>query len=369
MQKRQYSALLWFLILLWQGSATAAPYNWGTTGVADVSTVQNIVEITDNSDADTLNSTFSFVVSPWSSDGQWIVYSAKTQGASGPWGVCKIHPSSSGFQSLTEGFLDPTDTGARGPSFAPDTSIFFTRYTATALDIWRMNSDGSGKVNLTASNSRTNEKNPVVSPDGNSYAYTSIGSLWVADIDGSNAIKISGGVTLGVSQYSWSPDSQWIVYRGEEGANEWLYKAKSDGTVNAELTKPPLFFDTQVHSQPAWSPDGTKIAYIWYKTDGSNSYYNLRVRSMESLYNEESIDSASSINLPGWSSLSGSVSWSPDSTMVSYSKLYSDTTSSRVLMIADISKSNAPIQLTTGYVDSIPYWSPRGNQIVFQDDG
>ena len=369
MRQNHLAVMFALLMLLQCKTIVAAPYNWGTTGVAASGEIKNIVELTDNIEADSLNPIYTFATNPWSSDGKWIVYSAKTQGASGPWGVCKIRSDGSNRQCLTEGFLSPTDTGAQGPCFAPDNFIYFTRYTATTPEIWRMHSDGSGKVNLTVSNSRTNEEHPVVSPDGNSYAYTSGGELWVTERDGTAPVKLSGTISLGVSQYTWSPDSNWLVYRGVEGANEWLYKAKRDGTVNEVLSKPSIILGTQTHSYPAWSPDGSKVAYIWQSDNGTNKFYNIRVIAMDGSFSETSLDSASTSTSPGWITLNGPVTWSPDSTMVAYSKYYSDSVPFEALMIADADAVDPPVQLTTGYLDGRPFWSPGGNQIVFQDDG
>src|SRR6187397_3541666 len=62
----------------------------------------------------------------------------------------------------------------------------------------------------------------------------------------------------------WSPDGQWIAYRGRVGEKSGLVIAKPDGSgarLLAEVTgtNAPLPGSS---TSPTWSPDGTRIAFV-----------------------------------------------------------------------------------------------------------
>src|SRR5438270_12332836 len=60
----------------------------------------------------------------------------------------------------------------RAPAWSPDGSkIAFTRYGANASDIYVMNADGGGIVQLT--NTPGNDDHPAWSPDGSKIAFSS----------------------------------------------------------------------------------------------------------------------------------------------------------------------------------------------------
>jgi Tol biopolymer transport system component len=86
-------------------------------------------------------------------------------------------------------------------------------------DIFVMNADGSGKVNLTHSPG-VNEHYPQVSPDGTKICYTAdagegrdaVRSLWIMDIDGKNRRKLVDSAR----EPFWRPDGKVIGYLPQE---------------------------------------------------------------------------------------------------------------------------------------------------------
>ena len=107
------------LFLLWAGPAGAGAIDWGTKGVADTARVQNVLQITDNPGDDLtiyLPSFDDYYGSPWSSNGQWIVYAMIPESAdSQSIEICIIRPDGSGFRQLTNG-------GGRACSASPQVS-------------------------------------------------------------------------------------------------------------------------------------------------------------------------------------------------------------------------------------------------------
>ena len=111
-----------------------------------------------------------------------------------------------------------------------------------------------------------------VSPDGTHVAYTvdnndgagrPYGQLWVMTIADGKTVRF-GGDKEPSGNPEWSPDSQWIAYRGRVGEQSGLVIAKADGTgarFLAEMTgtNAPL---PDSGRTIAWAPDGKRIAFV-----------------------------------------------------------------------------------------------------------
>jgi Tol biopolymer transport system component len=91
------------------------------------------------------------------------------------------------------------------------------------------------------------------SPDGRSIAFSSMAQnqigIYVTDTLGANTRQIVSGDGVGVS---WSPNGAWIVF-ARAGR---LFKVKPSGDSLKQVT------DSVGAIRPAWSKDGSMIAYI-----------------------------------------------------------------------------------------------------------
>jgi Tol biopolymer transport system component len=99
------------------------------------------------------------------------------------------------------------------------------------------------------------------SPDGNQLVADTDNSnphakgLWLIDFDRS-ARRLFSGDALSPA---WSPNGQWIAFASEGQ----LLKIRPDGTGLTPMITDPLPVDGQVVAwEPAWSRDGTQIAFV-----------------------------------------------------------------------------------------------------------
>ncbi len=148
-----------------------------------------------------------------------------------------------------------------------------------------MNHDGSGRFEVTVSDQHVGP--PVLSPDNSMIAYPVFmsskngpGEIYVVGANGENPHSIAGFI-LAIESWklSWSPDGNHIVFESDSlhPGRPAICIINADGTGFRELS-PDYVFDRE----PAWSHDGTRIAFTRYlsgfhqifvmNADGSNPH-------------------------------------------------------------------------------------------------
>jgi Tol biopolymer transport system component len=168
------------------------------------------------------------------------------------------------YRKNSEDDLNPTRltnnaASDSSPRHSPDgASIVFVSNRDGNNEIYKMNADGSNQVRLT--NSTDHDSSASFSPDGRKilwvrqHATSPFGfSLFTMNPDGSNQLPLSGPHNFAVSP-SYSPDgTKILLVWGSDVTQQTIYTMNADGTGLAQ--------SGIGRSQPAWSPDGTKVVH------------------------------------------------------------------------------------------------------------
>lgn len=208
----------------------------------------------------------------WSPDGRWIAFEADLDGFSD---VYRADRDGGGLRRLT---ADPA--GNYEPAVSPSgAEIVFASSRDHQAEVYRMAADGAAPVRLPAS--PRDEWRPTWAPDGSAVAILSNergrDELYVMNPDGTarrrlNATRADGGGLEALEdEPAWSPDGSRLAYstRTRDGARQVWTVDLATGAHTA-LTAP------DAHSYgPAWSPDGRWVAVV-SERDGDPELYVLR---------------------------------------------------------------------------------------------
>ncbi|MCD6487112.1 MAG: PD40 domain-containing protein [Syntrophobacterales bacterium] len=390
--------------------------NWGMEGVYDTDdneangvqneTVMNILQLTTDPGDDCVQ---CWGDDPWSPDGSRIVYTSERRVVhesrySAPGEdpeqpetnneICIMNADGSGFHQLTSG-----TTCNSHASFTPDGNrIVFQRKVdgEERAEIWIMDADGTNPQNLTWAHNpppppspgvimEASESKPVVSPDGEKIAFISVLSetsyLCVMDIDGTNPVMVSAddiedeNAIGDPKRYSWSPDSQWILFDGESPTytgRRRIYKVQPDGSDPVMLSDDDVTTEYIYENWAFWSPDGNHIAYHTHIFGGGGGApgdtSNIRTLSMMNTDGTDKEDLVTEDNSGDWTTVCGPKSWSPDSKWIAFKKYNIDDPSISSIFLINIDTEDIR-QITENYGDFRLWWSPDGGKILFREWG
>jgi Tol biopolymer transport system component len=242
-----------------------------------------------------------------------IFYQAPQFGDKGPSDVFSVNPDGSENIDLTaeNGFNEERPAGS-----ADGLHVTFQTFRDKGWNVFAMNTDGSGLINLTQTVNPVINFEPTWSPDGSRVAFMRQNltpgeqDIWTVGANGSNPINLTNSPGVEETSPEYSPDGTKIVYISTgpnpccvASYNNDIWVMNADGTNQTQLTTT----DFPIQSiAPAWSADGTKIAFsrTESKTDDGLHVMDANGANQTRLLNE------------GAPILTGTVSWSPDGTML-----------------------------------------------------
>ena len=217
--------------------------------------------------------------------------------------------------------------------------IFELRAGHSGPDGSFVNPPGGSLIQARATNAQIQER----VPDGARIAFTGDADLVsVMGFDGGQYGPIGNQPIAG--QYSsFSPDGTEIVFVNSDGN---IVVMNNDGTNAHKIT------GDGVDTSPAWSPDGTKIAFA-SRRDG-----NWQIFTMDP-------NGSNPVNISNSRSNDIEPGWSPDSRQIAFVRTLPFNQSSDIWSMDRDGNAQTQLTFTTQATEGRPNWSPDGSAIAF----
>lgn len=182
----------------------------------------------------------------------------------------------------------------------------------------------------------------AVSPDGRQIAIDLQGALWVLPAGGGPATRITD-LTDDARQPAWSPDGARIAFQGYRNGTWDIWTVAPDGSDPRPVTTGP--FDER---EPHWSPDGARLAF---SSDRSGNYdiwvLELATGETRRVTTDEGNDY--------WPA------WSPDGHEIAFVAARRQASGIRAVTLDGVERGLMASADTPG----APAWTPDGKGIVF----
>ncbi len=115
---------------------------------------------------------------------------------------------------------------------------------------------------------------PAWSPDGEWIAVAMSGSIWRVDPATGSAEELTYNDSYHSSP-DWSPDGRWIIYTADEDNRSIELEIVEVATGEIRQLPNDGANDGALYLDPAFSPDGTQVAYV---SSTPNGYFNTYIR-------------------------------------------------------------------------------------------
>ena len=203
-----------------------------------------------------------YALPTWSPDGKRMLFEYNPNA----WGrpptksdIYVMNANGTGLRNLTAQ-LGPGFDG--DPAWSPDgRQMIFERSpdgSAANTDVWVMNVDGAPAAHDLTPGSKGFDGDPAWSPGGRRIAFTSArtgnNEIWLVNPDGSGLLNLTNNPASDTDP-TWSPDGEFVAFTSNRDGNYEIYET-NDRFQLRRLTNSP-----SLDALPAFSPDGRYIVF------------------------------------------------------------------------------------------------------------
>lgn len=197
-------------------------------------------------------------------------------------------------------------------------------------------------------------------------------NIWVMNPDGSFAVRLtddeSGSDPFSTYDFdpAWSPDGTKIAFVSNRESNFEIFTMNADGSNVQQLTN-----DGVQNGQPKWSPDGTKIAFT--RGGGCVILLNPALKSrMVPADDNPCVPYIYVMNADGSNKTKISQGeneawpvWSPDGTKLAFATVNYMSADGNEIYVMNANGTNRTRLTNDSFIDFPTSWSPDGNTIAF----